>query len=110
MSDREVMGAMSATLRKQEAEIADLRATLAEREVETERLKDNHGRALVDLGALLATARKEALEEMLEKVDFVRCGSGPTDEGNDVWREACDSMEALVRSALASDDTGRGHE
>lgn len=32
MSDREVMGAMAATLRKQEAEIAELRATFAKRE------------------------------------------------------------------------------
>lgn len=41
-------------------------------------------------------------ERVLAAIDFVRCSSGPTDPADDVWREACDSLETCVKSALAT--------
>lgn len=62
------------------------------------------------LRAQLETIRAETLVRAIENVDFVRCGSGPTDRANDVWREACDSVEALLRSALATKTEGGSDE
>lgn len=51
--------------------------------------------------AFVSRVRREAYERALEKVDFVRCSSGPNDPKDEIWLEACDTVTACIR-ALAN--------